>query len=193
MNWVDLAVLGVVVVSALLGMMRGFVREALGLCAWLAAAYAALRGFHDAQPIVRSWVGDPNLADPLAFGGVFLIVLIVLSIVAHMIAQVVRGSVLGGLDRSLGAVFGVARGAILVVAAYIVAGMVLPTDRWPPVVLDARVLPAVHDGAVWAARQLPEGYRPQVAPAPGQPVPTSDQLMERVPQRHTIGPPSDAK
>lgn len=193
MNWVDLAVLAVVVISALLGLMRGFVREALGLAAWVAAAVAAVYGFHTAQPIVRNWVGDPNLADPLAFGGVFLIVLIVLSFVAHAIGTLVRGSVLGGLDRSLGAVFGVARGAILVVAAYIVAGMVLPIDRWPPVVLQARVLPAVHDGAVWVAAQLPPGYRPQVAPNPGQGVPTSEQLMERGQQRHTVAPPSEPK
>ena len=139
MNWVDLAVLAVIVISALLGLMRGFVREALGLAAWVAAAYAAVAGYHAAQPIVLGWVRDPNLADPLAFGGVFLIVLIVLSIIAHVIGSVVRGSLLGGLDRSLGAVFGVARGAILVIAAYIVAGMVLPIDRWPPVVLAARV------------------------------------------------------
>jgi membrane protein required for colicin V production len=193
MNWVDLAVLAVVVVSALLGMMRGFVREALGLLAWLAAAYAAWRGYDEAYPMVLSWVGDPNLAAPLAFGGVFLIVLIVLSVVAHAIAQVVRGSVLGSMDRTLGAVFGVVRGAFIVVAAYMIAGFVLPTDRWPPVVQEARVLPAVHEGADWLAARLPARYRPQVAAPAGQETPSSEQLMSPVPQRHTIGPPNEPK
>jgi membrane protein required for colicin V production len=193
MNWVDLVVLAVVVVSALLGLMRGFVREALGVGAWVAAALAAVYGFHAVRPMVLGWVGDPNLADPLALGGVFLIVLIVLSVIAHAIAKVVRGSVLGSLDRTLGAVFGVARGAILIVAAYMVAGMVLPTDRWPPVVQQARFLPAVHDGAIWAAAQLPPGYRPQVAAPPGTQTPTSEQLMSPVPQHRTVGPPNDPK
>ena len=188
MNWVDLVVLAVVMVSALLGLMRGFVREALGVGAWVAAALAAVYGFHVAQPIVRNWVGDPNLADPLAFGGVFLIVLIVLSVVAHAIAGVVRGSLLGSLDRSLGAVFGVVRGAVLVIAAYIGVGMVLPVDHWPPVVLGARALPMVYDGAIWVAAQLPPGYRPQVAPPPGRGGPTAEALLRATPQGRVFGP-----
>ena len=69
---------------------------------------------------------------------------IVLMFVSHWIGAIVRGSVLGGLDRTLGLLFGLVRGAALVVFAYILAGVVLPIDRWPPQVLQctaSRIMP----------------------------------------------------
>ena len=63
--------------------------------------------------------------------------LIILMIIARSLSALVRDSVIGGLDRTLGLVFGLVRGAALVVIAYIIAGMVVQVDRWPDVVLEA--------------------------------------------------------
>jgi membrane protein required for colicin V production len=191
MNWVDVVLLAVVVFSALLGFVRGLVREVLGLGAWAGAAAAAVYGYSTAQPIVRDWITNQDVADAAAFGVLFLIVLIALSLIARGIGVMVRASVLGGVDRSLGLVFGVLRGAALIVAAYIVGGMVLPIDRWPPQVLEARALPVAYDGAAWVRVRLPQQYRPQVYPPPDGTVPSSQALLHATPQGHIFGAPHD--
>ena len=170
MNWVDLVVLGVILLSGLLALARGLVREALGLGAWVIAGLVAspFGVFPLVQPWARQQVSDPALADTLAFIGVFVIVLILLSLLAGGIASAVRGSVLGGLDRTLGLVFGLLRGVALVCVAYIIVGMAIPVEQWPAPVLDARVLPFVYRGAVWASDQVPTRYRPNVASPPGR-------------------------
>ena len=120
------------------------------------------------QPRFREWIANPDLADPAAFASMFLVALIVLSIVANIVGGVVRESLLGGIDRTLGVVFGLVRGAALVVFAYIIAGMVVETDRWPDPVLQASSLPFAYQGAVWATGLLPEGYRPTHLSAAGR-------------------------
>lgn len=179
MNWVDLVVLAVVLVSGLLGAMRGLVREVLGVAAWVVAAIAAspYGAFPYVAPWVRKQFSDPGIADAVAFGGVFLIVLVLLWIVVRMISNAVRGSALGGLDRTLGLVFGLGRGAALLVVAYILVGIGIAIEQWPTPVLEARSLPIVHRGAEWLAAQLPPNYRPAVArPPAGRPTSAADLL-----------------
>lgn len=179
MNWVDLAVLAVLALSGLLAFMRGLVREVLGLGAWVVAAIVAspYGVFPHIQPWVRQQFSDPTTADIVAFGGVFVITLIVLWMIAGALGAAVRGSVLGGLDRTLGLVFGLARGGVLVAVLYLLVGMVLPAEQWPSPVLQARALPIVHQGAEWLAGQMPASYRPAVAAPPAGPTTTADQLL----------------
>lgn len=180
MNWVDLVVLGVILISGLLAFSRGLVREALGLGAWIAAAAAALL----AQPIVQPWArqqfSDQTLADTVGLVAVFVVVLILLSIVAGIIANAVQGSALGGLDRTLGLLFGLARGAVLVCAAYILVGLAVAVDQWPTPVLTARALPFVYRGADWIVTHVPTEYRPALAPPPGRPT-SAAELMQANP------------
>ncbi len=165
MNWVDVAVLAVVAFSGLLGFMRGLVREVFGLIAWVGAAVVAVWLFPQLQPLARRSISNPDVADPVAFGVVFLVVLIVLSLIARLFSGLARRSVLGGLDRTLGLVFGLARGAVVMVAAYLIAGVIEPIDRWPDEVLDARTLPLIYRGAAWTYQRLPDG----VIAAPSMP------------------------
>lgn len=187
MNWVDVIVLVVLALSGLAGFVRGLVRETLGLGAWIGAAIAAVAAFSWSQPLARRLIGNPDFADPAAFGGVFLLVLIVLNLFARFVSGAVRTSALGGLDRSLGLLFGIARGAAVAVAAYIVGGLATPPETWPPVVLEARVLPATYRGAVWAANLLPPDYRPAVAPPPAGRQATAEALLHAAPQGRAVG------
>ncbi len=189
MNWVDLAVLGVVVVSALFGLLRGFVRESLGVIAWVLAAVAAspYGAFPYTQPIARQHIADPGIADAVAFGAVFIVVLAILLLVAGIISRVVRRSMLGSLDRTLGLAFGVVRGAVLIASAYIIAGFAFPIEQWPAPVLEARSLPLVYRGAELIAAQVPPGYKPAVASPPvGRPT-TSAELMPITPAGRALG------
>ena len=183
MNWVDLLVIAVLVLSALAGLVRGLVREVLGVGAWVGALLAASPwGFFPAvAPFMRHRIADPNIADGAAFLLVFVPALIVLWIVARIVSGAVQRSSVGGLDRTLGLVFGLARGALIVVAAYILVGLVMPVEQWPPPVLQARLLPVAWQGAAWAATQMPPRYRPVVSPPPDPGTPRAADLLHANP------------
>ncbi|MEN0076707.1 MAG: CvpA family protein [Paracraurococcus sp.] len=184
MTWVDGVVLAVLAVSALLAYLRGLVQEVLGVGAWIGAAALALTLRPVTAPLLQGTVEPPWLADALAAGGVFLVVLIILKIIISFVARFVQDSMLGGTDRALGLVFGLVRGAFLVILAYILGGMVLPaTDRWPEAVREARSLPLVIEGAQWLVARLPAEYRPRIAFPPDRRAPTQDELM-RPPARN---------
>jgi membrane protein required for colicin V production len=189
MNWVDLVVLAVLALSGLLAFMRGLVREVLGLGAWVIAAFVAgpYGVLPYVQPSMRRQISDPTVADIVAVGGVFIIVLVVLWMLASALSAAVRGSVLGGLDRSLGLVFGLARGAALVAVLYIVVGLAIPVEQWPPAVTEAASLPTVYRGAEWIAAQMPF-FRPTVAPPPSGRPTTSASLLQPKPSGRALGP-----
>jgi len=178
MTWVDFVVLGVLLLSAGLAFFRGLVREVLGIGAWVGAAVVGLL----AEPYVKPWMAghvQPDwLATGLAVGAVFLVVLVVLKVMIHWLAGKVQRSALGGVDRALGLVFGLARGAFVVVLAYILGGLAMPAaDRWPEEVRQARSLPLAADGAEWLVAHLPPEFRPRLPEGTGRQDPTMDQLL----------------
>jgi len=188
MNVVDLLVLAIVGISALLGLSRGLVREILGLGSWLTAGYAAYRLGPAVMPMTRQAIGNPDIADPAAYAITFVAILILLSLLANLVGRLVQLSALGGLDRTLGLVFGILRGALVLVAAYIPLALMLPPEKWPPAVLQARSLPWIYAGAVWVADKLPPDYRPRVAPPPdGKPTIAAD-LLHATPEGRALGP-----
>ena len=188
MNWVDLIVLGVVGLSAVLAFMRGLVREVLGIGAWVGAGFFAAwaEPFVDARFI--RWVGA-DYGRFAALGAMFLVALIVLSVVSGIVGGVVRTSMLGGMDRTLGMVFGLLRGAVLVAFAYIAAGWVVTTDQWPAPVRDARTLPLAYQAAVLGVDLLPPQYRPHVAPPPTGRETRVDDLLHALPQGRALAHP----
>ncbi|MCU0890104.1 MAG: CvpA family protein [Rubritepida sp.] len=178
MTWVDGALLFVLIVSAILAFLRGFVREFLGVAAWIGAAFAAFWALEPLSAMIADAIEPAWLADAIVIGAVFLAVLVVLKLVIHALAGRVQDSPLGGVDRSLGALFGLARGGAIAVFGYVLAGMFFPAvDRWPEPVREARALPYVVDGARWLAAQLPEEYRPRIAEPPVRRIPTHEELL----------------
>ena len=116
MPWFDIAVLAVLAVSGLLALVRGFVREVLSIASWVGAAAAALFLYPELAPHLEGLFGviEPGPVANIAAGGViFLVSLIVFSLLAGLIADRVQDSALGPIDRTLGLVFGLVRGAAL--------------------------------------------------------------------------------
>lgn len=189
MNWVDVAALCVIALSALVGLTRGFVREVLGLAAWAVALLIAspYGVFPYVQPIARQNINDPAIADGVAFGLVFLAALVVLSLIVGRISGAVRGSVLGGLDRTLGLPFGVARGVLVLAVAFVVGGYVMNPEQWPPAVLQSRALPLVARSAEWLSAQLPPAYRPPMPKLPATRTTTAAELMRATPAGRALG------
>jgi membrane protein required for colicin V production len=179
LTWVDGAAIGIVVISALFSLVRGFVREVLGIGAWVGAALAALSGYHDVQPYVASVVSAKNFVVPVSAGIVFIVVLILLSIISAWIGGLIRDSALSGLDRSLGLVFGVIRGGVIICLAYVVLSLFLVPGEWPAPVTNGRFLPYEHAGAVMLVSLLPPQYQPKVNPLPVSGPPSADTLMQQ--------------
>jgi membrane protein required for colicin V production len=188
MTWVDLAVFGFLGISGLLAFARGFVREILGVGAWAGAIAAAFLVLPSMRDMVRGWMPSPEWIDPVSFALVFLGSLIVFTIIAGTLGGLVRRSALGGVDRTLGLVFGLARGAVVVVIAYILGQMVFPIERWPQPVLHALVLYPTYQAAVMARDRLPENYRPhRLDPPPEGRDTTADALLRAAPQGRATG------
>lgn len=129
---IDGVVAVVIVLSALLAYGRGFVREAMAIAGWIAAAILAFLFAPRVEPLVREIpvVGD-FIADSCelsiigAFALVFAVALIVVSLFTPLFSTLVQRSALGGLDQGLGFLFGVARGVLLVAIAFFVYDTVI--------------------------------------------------------------------
>ncbi len=188
MNLVDVVVLAILALSALAGLSRGLVREVLGVAAWAGAGYVAFRYGPDLLPAAHGYISDSSFAQAATYIVAFVAALTVFSIAASMLGRMARAPGLGGLDRSLGLVFGLARGALIVVAAYIVGGWLLPAESWPLKVREARCLPFVHEAAVWATGFLPAADRPTLAAPPEPRQATAAELMRAPASGRATGP-----
>jgi membrane protein required for colicin V production len=170
MNPVDLAVILIVVLSALFGLTRGFVHELLSTVAWVAAIALTWAGGPWAGRMVQGWVA-PSLpaagADAAGPVIVFLVGLAFFLAVGHGIAARLAGGTPGAFSRLLGIVFGVARGALLVGYAYLQVSAVVPPDA--PVLREARTLPLIEQAAGMVRRLNLPGLG--AAALPNQPTP----------------------
>jgi membrane protein required for colicin V production len=182
----DFILLGIMLVSGVLALSRGFTREVLSLLAWGAAAVAAYFAIQQQQllDLVTPYVDKPILAQ-IAVGAVaFIIVLILASIISVKISDRVVDSAVGAFDRTLGLIYGLARGLVLVAIAYLFYGWLQPPEKQEDWIRNAQSLPivqAVSDGLVSVIARIspdtaqnltkstltnPEGA--VVAPSPGE-------------------------
>ncbi len=142
----DLILFGIMLISGLLALMRGFTREVLSLVAWGLAALAAYFAIKQ-QPLtdlVLPYVDKPVLAQVAVGAIVFILVLIIVSVVSVRISDYVVDSSAGAFDRTLGFLYGLARGFVLVAIAYLFYGWLLPYDKQDNWVKNARTLPLIR-------------------------------------------------
>lgn len=157
LNVVDLGVLGVILISTLLAFSRGLVREVLSIGAWIVAALATVYGLPHLRDFARTYINQQLVADAVTGVTIFVVTLIVCAAISHMVSRNVRHSGFGAIDRSLGALFGVLRGVILVCLAYIGFVWAEPTpEEQPDVVKNARTLRYVEQGADLLRSLLPK-------------------------------------
>jgi membrane protein required for colicin V production len=116
---IDLAVIGVVLISALLAAVRGFTREVLGIVAWVTAAATAWFLHPGALPLAKEHISNETGALIAAIAGIFLITLILVSLITVKISDVILDSRIGAIDRSLGFAFGAGRGLLLAIIGWV--------------------------------------------------------------------------
>ena len=131
MVWVDYVIPGIIVLSALFSLMRGFVREALSLIGWVAAFWLALRYANPLAELFLSSITIPSLRIITAFTILFVLTLMLAALVNHLAGHLVKRTGLTGTDRAVGIVFGIARGGVVVSILVLLAGLTsLPQDPW---------------------------------------------------------------
>ncbi len=131
MSWVDVAIIFGFCGSTAVGASRGFAKEALSLVTWLAAIWIAWRFTWLIEPMLGEWVVAPDLKVWVARAVIFVLVLAVGGLIARLVARVINNTGLSGVNRILGSLFGLGRGAIVVGLMVIVLELVgLDEDPW---------------------------------------------------------------
>lgn len=144
----DILVLTVLLLSGLLAFARGFVREALSIAAWVGAAVVTVFALPHASPLLRDLIDNELVADFIAGVLIFILALVALSVGGHFATRAIRDSALNMLDRSLGLVFGLLRGVILISLGYMLFIWLVPDDGdHPDWFSEARTLPLVEEAA----------------------------------------------
>jgi membrane protein required for colicin V production len=154
MEYVDYAVLGIIIVSILVGSLRGFIKEVFSLAVWAAAFLVAFQYSGALAMMLESHIELPSARTSLAFAGLFLSVLLVGGLITFLVGKLVEKTGLSGTDRLLGGVFGAFRGLILILFIMLVAGLTpVPQDPWWQ---QSRSIQSLLPLAEWSARFLPD-------------------------------------
>lgn len=154
MSYIDLIILGVIVLSALISVLRGFVKEAVSLVSWILAFWVAASFAGKLALLLPDFVRFEQLRLAIGFAGLFLLTLLVGGLANFLISSFVSRSGLGGTDRSLGVVFGTLRGVVVVAVLVMLAGLTQLTaqSEWR----NALLVPYFEVVAVWIRDFLPE-------------------------------------
>jgi membrane protein required for colicin V production len=131
MNLVDIAIIVILLISTLIGVFRGFIREVLSLASWLVALYIAWTFASLGAGYLEPYISQPPLRVVAAFAAIFIVVLILASIISYLLYRLFAIAGISGVDRSLGTLFGIARG-VVVVAILILAAVYMDfaTQPW---------------------------------------------------------------
>ncbi|MER8827110.1 CvpA family protein [Mesorhizobium sp. M0938] len=168
----DGILVGFTLVSAMLAMVRGFSREVLSIISWIAAAAAAFFLYKPVLPYVQPYVDNEKIAMVAAAGIVFIIALIVVSVITMKLADWIIDSRIGALDRTLGFLYGAARG-ILVVAVALLFFNWLAGAKAPGWIANAKSRPLLESVGAKLESLLPEDPENAILNRlnPSQPVP----------------------
>jgi membrane protein required for colicin V production len=156
----DIVVAAVLLISGVLALFRGFVKETLTIAGWIGAIFITLYGYQHVAPLLKDVVAESWIAEVIAASTLFLISLVILTVVSHLIASKVQGSMLGHLDRALGFVFGLVRGMALISLVYLGATLFWDENNLPEPIRNARSLPLVKAGADLLASLAPANTFP---------------------------------
>jgi membrane protein required for colicin V production len=152
----DIILLLVMLVSGLLAMIRGFMREILSIGAWGVAALVTLYSYPRVLPLAKQYFNSDSVAAAVSAGGVFLTTLLIVSIITARVSDMVLDSRVGALDRTLGFLFGLARGLVIVVVAFLFFAWLVPDRSQPEWVRSAKSKLVLQNTGQWLMSMLPD-------------------------------------
>ena len=182
----DIIVLAVMLLSGLLAMIRGFMREILSIAAWGLAALATLYSYAKLLPTVKQYVTSDMVAAGITIVGVFLLTLLVVSIITVRISDMILDSRVGALDRTLGFLFGLARGLIIVVVAFLFFAWLVPAERSQPEwVKSAKSKVVLQSTGQWLMSMLPDDPESTILKLLRRPRPEDQEPPDGAPERRS--------
>jgi membrane protein required for colicin V production len=152
----DILLLVVMLISGLLAMIRGFMREILSIGAWIIAALVTLYGYSRALPVAQGYFNSNMVAAGVTIGGIFLLTLLIVSVITVRVSDMILDSRVGALDRTLGFLFGLGRGLIIVVIAFLFFAWLVPDRSQPQWVRDAKSKVVLQSTGRWLISLLPD-------------------------------------
>ena len=154
MEYADYVILTIIVISILVGAIRGFIKEAFSLIVWAAAFLVAFQYSGVLAEQLETHIELPSVRTSLSFAGLFLAVLLVGGLLTFLVGKLVEKTGLSGTDRLLGGVFGGVRGVIIVLVLILVAGLTpIPKDPWWQ---QSRTIQSLMPLAEWSTQYLPD-------------------------------------
>jgi len=182
MNWPDYAILGTILISILVGALRGFMKEVFALLVWAAAFTIAYLYADNVAALMESRVSLPSARTAMGFAGLFVVVLMIGGLLNYLLGRLVKSTGLSGTDRLLGGIFGAARGLVLIIVVLLVAGFTpIPADPWWK---DSQVIQRLLPVTDWATSFLPESvskhldFEPEEKPAQEKEPPEKEEQPE---------------
>ena len=175
----DIILIGVMMISALLAMIRGFMREVLSIAAWLIAALVTLYSFSKLLPVAKTYFNNDIVAYAIVIGGTFLGTLLVVSVITVRFSDMVLDSRVGALDRTMGFLFGLARGLVIVVVAFLFFAWLVPDRSQPEWVRSAKSRVVLQGTGDWLMSMLPEDLDATISKRLKKPKPEDDESGQR--------------
>jgi membrane protein required for colicin V production len=152
----DIILLAVMLISGLLAMIRGFMREILSIGAWGVAALATLYSYSRLLPTAKTYFNSDIVAAGVTVIGVFLLTLLIVSIITVRISDMILDSRVGALDRTLGFLFGLGRGLVIVVVAFLFFAWLVPERSQPEWIKSAKSKVVLQSTGQWLMSMLPD-------------------------------------
>lgn len=152
--WPDYIIIAIIIISMIISLFRGFVRESIALAGWILAIWVGMFFMHPFAIFINPYLNlPPSILSLVSFAVLFIITLILSALVGNLASSLVDKSGLSGTDRSIGMLFGIARGILIVGVLILLAGFTLvPQDPWWK---ESTLIPHFQQLAVWMQGFLP--------------------------------------
>ena len=155
MSWLDIVIIVIIVLSALISVVRGFVKETISLVTWVVAGILAFRYFAPLAGVLEPYVESSTIRNIAAFGFLFISTLVIGAIINFIMSQLVDRTGLSGTDKALGVLFGAARGVLIVTVIVLLASLTpMPEAPWWQ---DSAMMGFFQQLAAWLKGIIPAG------------------------------------
>ena len=186
--YLDIFLIVVMLISGLLAMVRGFMREILSIASWAAAALVTVYFYPKLLPVAKSYFNNDIVAAVSVVAGCFLGTLLIVSIVTIKISDMVLDSRVGALDRTLGFLFGLGRGLVIVVVAFLFFAWLVPDRSQPEWVKNAKSRVVLQGTGQWLMSMLPEDPESTILKRLKRPKPEDENPENPQGDRSDLGP-----
>lgn len=154
MVWIDIVIVGIILISTLISLFRGFVKESISLATWIIAGILGVRYMHVMAALLENTIESVTIRMAASFAVLFIATLIVGAIFNFIVSQMVDKTGLGGTDKALGMVFGLGRGVLIIVMLLLLAGLTtMPEEVW---MKESLLIEYFSSISVWIREFLPQ-------------------------------------